>query len=71
MPPLDVVLDTGPLLTMNGCRGSDTGSWRRASEKAISPGTRFGVTAVAVPNWGRTGIGALGVYAPDIATSQP
>lgn len=64
---LDVVLDTGPLLTMNGCRGLRHWQLASASQEAISRGTRFVVTASPSPT---RPLRALGIYTADIPAAD-
>ncbi|WP_426244685.1 Ldh family oxidoreductase [Nocardioides sp. LHG3406-4] len=64
---LVTVLDTGPLLTLNGSGGMGHWQMTRATREAVDRAGRFGVSAVAVGNSGHCG--ALGVYAADAASS--
>ncbi|MGN6130663.1 MAG: Ldh family oxidoreductase [Nocardioidaceae bacterium] len=64
---LTTVLDTGPLLTLDG--GGGLGHWQlsTAVREAAARADRYGIGAVAVANSGHCG--ALGVYAGDLAAT--
>lgn len=64
---LTTVLDTGPLLTLDG--GGGLGHWQlsTAVDEAAARADRYGIGAVAVANSGHCG--ALGVYAGDLAAA--
>lgn len=64
---LVTMLDTGPLLTVDGSGGMGHWQMSRATEEAVTRASQYGISAVAVGNSGHCG--ALGVYAADAAAA--